>query len=762
MLAKAAASASVPAMKGSVYLDSHDVKIIQYKAAIYKLGETSRLLNLLQKNLEKTADTEIIPLMNYILSLGEGPMFNVHPVLRKRYQLLCEYKVCKVTAVNPALSTSGIDLEVELPEVPEDLDDLKCKIYDENLQWKLLECFQKIVANSSSIYERKLRQVQMERNAKRPVDASGRPITFVINSVENLLRPWEMSLSLDLAVLINSREQDTTTRSLRKLQTQVLSKFTDCLQKKVLPLIRGYYSQIQKFAATRGISETALKELQSWECSIHRVYALLFRTLCLFDVMVSLVRQIYLPNKSYLNESRTMLLSSNVYSYQEEIQKMEALCNLEEHETFGELLAILRNFSKEGSIYHVQPSKVLDVYNNSLSKVIPFLTASVQSLKIFAGMWKYIESNSEANKKLVNWEESQLIHMVEERLAVDKLAHVEQIKQKRSKNEAGLSLKGNSPTSRNAVKRNLIERVNGSSESSISSSGPGSPGKMSPLRMSRTSSIEKGSATSSNLSSPQVSRRGSIAESRVPALAKTSNDKKMALKPATLGKRVIGRPRSSSLQSSQETDQKPKPFIASSLRSNSLQANASLNQRIIQNAVAHSLNGNGTGPSPSARVRNAEKPSPVRCQGPAKTQSQSPIPVPELETLSLNSLDDQICQEHSIDGPTSVNSSTATPEVIVSIKKVRFTGVPPMDEDEDKSPTRRGWYKKPSVLHYPPPPPQFALQKYKMRQEGMAFKTSLREGDSCKKTGFLTNKEIPSPKESSTSKLASKIRDKLR
>lgn len=105
MLAKAAASASVPAMKGSVYLDSHDVKIIQYKAAIYKLGETSRLLNLLQKNLEKTADTEIIPLMNYILSLGEGPMFNVHPVLRKRYQLLCEYKVCKVTAVNPALST---------------------------------------------------------------------------------------------------------------------------------------------------------------------------------------------------------------------------------------------------------------------------------------------------------------------------------------------------------------------------------------------------------------------------------------------------------------------------------------------------------------------------------------------------------------------------------------------------------------------------------------------------------------------------------
>lgn len=77
----------------------------------------------------------------------------------------------------------------------------------------------------------------------------------------------------------------------------------------------------------------------------------------------------------------------------------------------------------------MQPSKVLDVYNNPLSKLIPFLTASVQSLKIFAGMWKSIESNSKANKKLVNCEESQLLHMVEERLAIDKLAYVEQIKQ---------------------------------------------------------------------------------------------------------------------------------------------------------------------------------------------------------------------------------------------------------------------------------------------------------------------------------------------
>lgn len=765
MLAKAAASASIPPMKGSVYLDSHDVKIIQYKAAIYKLGETSRLLGVLQKNLERTSDSKIIPLVNYILSLSEGPMFSVHPVLRRRYELLCEFKVCKGTVINPALSTSGIELEVQSPQVLEDLEELRSKIYDESLQWKLLECLQKIIANSSSIYERKLRQIQMERNARRPIDVSGRPITFVINSVEDLLRPWEMSLSLDLAVLINDPEKDTSIRSLRKLQTQVLSKFTACLQKKVLPVIRNYYCQLQKFASTRGNPTAAFKELQSWECSIHRVYALLFRTLYILDVIMSLVRQIYLPNKLYLTETRTKLLSPNAYSYEDELKSFRDLCDLNKHETFQELLTNLEGFSKEGFTHNVHPGKIMDIYNNSLSKVIPFLRAVVQSMKSFADVWKYIESNIEAGEKLDGCEESQLAHMLEERMAVDKLAQVEQVKQKRTTSETGSPLKGTSAASKNSTKRNLIDRVNGSSSSSTSSSAAGSPGKMSPQQMSRNTSMEKGNIRVSNLSSPQVSRRGSVNEGRLPytgAAAKTANDKKNPPRNTALKRVAMGRPRSSSLQSTQENNQKAQTSIAPSARSNSLQANAVLNQKIIQSAVIHSLNGNGNGIGSSARIRNLEKNSPAKNPSVAKSQSQSPVPIPEIETLSLHSLDDQISKEQTPDESSSLKSSTATSDVLLSIKKVRFTGVPPMNEDEDRSPTRRGWYKKPVVLHYPPPPPQFALQKYKMRQEGMAFRTSLREGDQTKKSGFLTNMEVSPPKESSTSKLASKLRDKLR
>lgn len=766
MLARAAATASIPAMKDSVYLDSHDVKIIQYKAAIYKLGETNRLLNILQKNLEKTADTKVIPLVNYILSLNEGPMFSVHPILRKRFQLLCEFKVCKVAAVNPALNTSEIGLTIELPQVLENLEEVRSKIYDRSLQWKLLECLQKILFNCSGIYERKLRQVQMERNARRPIDASGRPITFVINSVEDLLRPWEMSLSLDLAVLINNREKDTSVRSLRKLQTQVLSKFTVCLQQKVLPIMRGYYDQLQKYAATRGVSVVAFKELQSWECSLHRIYALLLRTLYVFQVIVSLVRQIFLPNRLYLKETKTILLSPNVFSYQEELQTIESLYDLPRGETFQELLAVLQNLSKEGSVYHVQPSKVIDLYNNTISKAIPLLSSRVQSLKNFSEMWKHVELNVEANEKLDSCDGSQLNHMLEERMAVDKLAHVEQIKQKRSTSDNGSPVKGKVSISKNPAKRSLMEKVNGSTTSSASSSSPASPGKMSPLRMSRSGSVEKGSTRSSTLSSPQVSRRGSISESRGPQTinvgTKLANEKKSGLRNPNQNKRMPGRPRSSSLQSSQNNEQKSRPPNNTSVRSNSLQANAALNQRIIQNAVAHSLNGGGN--SDSAKTREAEKSTAIEKSTMARNQrspSQSPTLVPEVESLSVNSSKDQISEMQQTDMSSSANSATASPTAVI-IKKVRFTGVPPFREDEDKSPTRRGWYKKPAVLHYPPPPPQFALQKCRMRQEGMAFRTSLRESDQGKKTGFLTNMDVSPPKESSTSKLASKIRDKLR
>ncbi|QLQ81693.1 hypothetical protein HG537_0F04540 [Torulaspora globosa] len=748
MLAKAAAGASIPTLRGSVYLDSHDVKIIQYKAAIYRVGEMSRLLNILEKNLERTESNKIIPLVNYMLSLCEGPLFNVHPVLRKRYQLLCEFKACKVTPIHPALTTAQIDVKFELPHFIRDPESLRSKVYDEELQWKLLGCLQKVLANCSTIYERRLRQIQLERNAMRPADTSGRSVPLDLNAVEDLLRPQELSLSLDLAVLINDQEQDTTARSLLKLQTQVLAKFALCLQSKVLPVIKGYYSQLQTFCASRGISIAAVKELQYWQYSLHRIYALMLRVLYIFDVMMSLTTQIYSPNRSYLNGIRTKLLSQNVFSYQEVLQKVEELCDSSEHAAIAKLITALLDLSKQNVTYHVQPGKILELYQNSLSQVIPFLRTSTQTLSEFAEMWTYIEGNLEAQNMINGYEASQLRRMLNERLEADKLTHTESRNGKSSTRQPGSPLKGSTSNARHALRRNPFGRSNGSSNSSVSSSGTSSPGTMSPLRMSRTNSVEVQSSNPLGFTSPRVSRRGSISEGRSSTSinGSSSADQKTTPRSPLANRRITGRPRSASLQSALESNRKTSQGPTSPSRFNSLQADAAINQKIIQDAASKSPNGAGKATSPLNKVQTTliHNPSPneVRYESPAS----------EIEKLTLNTQEKQNEEEQS----------NLASETNVCIKKVRFIGVPPFDEKEDQSPKRRGWCKKPAVLHYPPIPPHSALQRYKMRQEGIAFRTSLRQDDTIKKSNQLLNSDISQSRDPIAPKIASKLRDKLR
>lgn len=753
MLAKAAAGASVPTLRGSVYLDSHDAKIIQYKAAIYRLGEMSRLLNVLEKNL--SGSSKIIPLVNYILSLCEGPLFNVHPVLRKRYQLLCEFKACKVTPVLPALSTSQIDLELEFPNFVRDPELLRNKIYDDELQWKLLGCLQKVLANCSTIYERRLRQIQLERNAMRPADSSGRSTPLDLSAVEDLLRPQESSLSLDLAVLINDREQDTTSRSLLKLQTQVLAKFALCLQNKVLPVIKGYYSQLQTFCASRGVSAAAVKELQYWQYTLHRIYALMLRALYILDVMKSLATQIYFPNRSYLNDIKTKLLSQNVFSYQVVLKRFEELCDTSEHATITKLVATLVDLSRQNVAHHVQPGKILELYQNSLCQVVPFLRTSTQTLGEFADMWKYIEGNLEAQDLINGYETSQLRRMLDERLEADRLTHIESRRVKFPTKEPGSPLKSSTSNSKPALRRNLVARSGGSSNSSVSSSGHSSPGTMSPLRMSRTNSVEGQSCNSLGFTSPQVSRRASITEGRLPNSTSANGSSKAIIdqnstRSPVANRRIMGRPRSSSLQSALESNRRPRQGPASPSRSNSLQADAAVNQKIIQDRVSKSFNETKKVSSPLNKVQTRTTLiDEIRCES----------PVSEFENLALNPKDNQNGESNSVHINESPSVASATN---VCIKKVRFIGVPPLNEKEDPSPKRRGWYKKPAVLHYPPPPPQFAVQRYKMRQEGMAFRTSLREDDTSKKPSILMNLDISQSRDSTTQKIASKLRDKLR
>ena len=229
------------------------------------------------------------------------------------------------------------------------------------------------------------------------------------------------------------------------------------------------------------------------------------------------------------------------------------------------------------------------------------------------------------------------------------------------------------------------------------------------------------------------------------------------------------RPRSSSLQSYTNKQQtsylnstRHPPIVPPSKlntqRSNSLQPSTmTLNQRIVQDTVRHLMNKTSSTPNSSASSSLAPSPK-IPSINNTSMKSSSTLTTNSSETLAIETL--------NLDPELSCGD--------LLIKRVRFTGVPPMTEAENPKPTKVGWYKKPAVLHYPPIPASAMIKplqhksRYnKLRQEeGFTFRRSLRDelelenGDSSSETTMMPfGIEI---KESTGHRIASKIRNKLR
>ncbi|SCW01385.1 LAFE_0D11408g1_1 [Lachancea fermentati] len=807
MFAKAAASATAPIVKGGVYLDSFDVKLVQYRAAINKLSEIVRVLKILENSLNRKNETrEIIPLLNYILALCQGPAFNVSQTLRKRLQLLSEFRLCKLGDVNPTVGISPIDLGLDLPEVLEDIEEYKAKVYDADLQGKILQSTLKISQNALVIYNQKFKQCTMERNSSRPTDISGRPISLEEKSFDELLKPIEISISLDLAVLINNFEVDTSLKSFRKLNFQVLVKFKDYINEKALPSIKVYYTSLFRFARAKTLSQAkVIMNLPYWQYTMHRIYAMLLRIKYLHDVIKTLTRQIYIPNKPYFHDPKIKLLAENVFDYEGLLNGLDSLCSPMDGSM--ELAEQLESYSKQGTTFAVQPTNILNAYNNSVTPAVQMLRSYMQTIDSWVSMWKFINQNTSA-VTIEEIDPHEMKKMLEERLVIDKLDHVEKEKQKElAKKQKQESINGGTSNEKGVktiFRRSSLRNSSTSSSSSVSNS----PGNLSPAKLSRSSShelkriptsLKSQSRNGSGLSSPLVSRRGSVSEKA----ARSPVSKLSSERSAQAGKasshlseetsRRNGRKRSVSLQSSSEPP-KNIPDIEKE-RSNSLQASASLNQRMVQNAFLHlsgDLSGKGLAsgegrsrrilktPATSKKLLRSGSPSPLRHKNSvnkSQTKTKDDNELPKIDSLTIDeettkelvsgqSSTSLSCDEKEADtGSSNEKSEEDSDSVMLDtnelVKKVRFTGVPPMSSSENPRPKRKGWYKKPAVLHYPPPPPQFAIQQYKLRQEGLAFRKSLREDEQentpqRKNLMFTANES-----QHSGHKLANKLRDKL-
>lgn len=751
LLAKAAASASIPAIKGSVPLDSYDIKIIQYKNALFKLNELNRLLNVLAPHLKKKRDNDesykIIPLVNFILSLCEGPIFNVSPVLAKRYHLLCRFQLIKLSEVQQTLSTNFIDVEGWMfpEEVP--LDHYKSCIYNNSLQWKILNSLSCIAQNAIKIYNAKLRQILLERDAYK-----ARSLPFDTSIIEDLLNPVEMTLILDLAVLINDPVRDKSTHSFYKLQWQVMEKLNSCVHSKIFPILRTYYNQLQKFSETRPTSLSNLqKDLPHWEWTLHRIYTFHLRVFSVLCVIISFSRQIFLPNKQHFLDIKTRLSSENVYHYDliicelmallsPDCDDVTALFELQENLKFWTQTARTDNNSSRTPIFHLQPGLVVELFNNHICKIIPKLRSIMGLLSNWMDCWKYIEKNYKTFD-----ETNDLRENLKEKLERDKALYLE-VKNAKSK----------------LKKKPSITKLPASSSPSPSPTSSASPSRQASLESIRTRARAHLASNSS--------RSPSVSPVRTTFNNKNAETKKSMVSPEKR-KLINGRrPRSSSLQSYTNKQQTSylnstrHPSIAppsklNNQRSNSLQSSTmTLNQKIVQDTVRQLMNKSASTPNPSASSSLAPSPKVSSINNTSSGKSSSTLIANSSDTLAIETL--------TLD-PES-NSSE------LSIKRVRFAGVPPMTEAENPKPTKVGWYKKPAVLHYPPIPASAMIKplqhksKYNTlrQEEGFTFRKSLRDGlelengESGSETTMMPfGIEI---KESTGHRIASKIRSKLR
>ncbi|CAI4055642.1 hypothetical protein SUVZ_01G0350 [Saccharomyces uvarum] len=750
MLAKAAAGASIPPIKGSVPLDSFDIKVIQYKNALYKLNELTRLLNVLVPHLKRKGDNDsytIIPLVNYILSLCEGPIFSVNPVLAKRYHLLCRFQLVKLTDVQQKLSTTFVDIEGWMfpEEVP--LEHYKLCIYNNSLQWKVLNSLSCIAQNATKIYNAKLRQILLERDAYK-----ARSLPIDTSAIEDLLNPLEMSLILDLAVLINDPIRDKSTYSFYKLQWQVMDKFNSCIHSKIFPVLRTYYNQLQKFSETRPVSLLNLQNgLPHWEWTLHRMYTFHLRVLSVLCVIISLSRQIFLPNKQHFLDVKTRLSSQNAYQYDLVIKELMVLLSPQSDElsTLGELQEDLKIWTQttradnnllRTPIFHLQPGLIIELFNNHISKIIPKLRSIMTLLSNWMDCWKYIEKNY----KSFDDTDVDLQELLNEKMAKDKTAYTE-LKNTKSK----------------LKKKPSISKLSASSSPSPSAMSSASPSRQPSLEAIRTRARAHVASTSS--------RSPSLSPPRTTTINKTAEIKKGIVSPER--RKIVNgrRPRSSSLQS--YTNKQQTTYLNSSRhppimphsklnnqRSNSLQASTmTLNQKIVQDTVRHLMNKTASTPSSSVSSSSAPSPKVSSISNSPSVKSSSGPTANGGETLAIETL--------------NLDSESNATEI--STRRVRFTGVPPMTDTENPKPTKMGWYKKPAVLHYPPIPasamikPQYKSKYNTLRQEeGFTFRKSLRDGLELEngETNAETNM-MPfgiDIKESAGHRIATKIRNKLR
>ncbi|KAL6942068.1 hypothetical protein ACO0QE_003234 [Hanseniaspora vineae] len=746
--ARAAASASTPSIQGGNIFDHLDAKNVQFQFSVDHLKQMLELLNAMHDSIISSENHQnIVPLTSLISTLCSGWFFNVNSTLKKRFALILDGKLIKLTTIKPILSTQLVEYSYEFLSRAEsekefDFDKYKNKFYNFNHQLKSLESLISIIHNALEFYEVKLKQIIMERSSNRKPDASGVAPVIDHQSLAEFTHVDETRFSLDLAVLVEDKVKDTTDESFRNLQLQVLKKTLDVVKK----FHDGTLSDFSKTMAALYNKETTVSQLPYWQFTLHRMYAFLLRCIQHCTFVAEIMKQLYHPSKAFFNNNRTKLFSKNLIEYEHMLGLLDDTTDV----VFLENL--VKDFCANNVIIFFQTNTITSLYSRYIFEVEKCIEYRHSVLSLWIDHWEYLEKNIGENLKEYKDIESstQLLKLVEERRVNDRIT----CKKPLLRNMVNTKGPAQGTEFKAAILRKPYRASNSTNKNVL-----------------RSGSTKKGSASSSATSSRNRSKLASPQANSNPGSPRPG--------PVHAPFARAGRSRSSSLQHAKHTTNKESFNMKlaaaaaglstsmigndSAQKSHSLQLASLETQAEIQKKYANqSISSHQPlkPPPPSVLMKKSVSENSRGTRQETSYTSQSEL-IPKLANVHLNdetrrssgkpSRVNSKRQEGKSKYTSSSESKQSDASVVVSdldlrkpenseneegyfdseeypheiiVKRVRFTGVPPFSKKEDPAPTRRGWYIKPAVLHYPLIPCQNmgTQQNVSKQAEGLAFK----------------------------------------
>ncbi|OWB76825.1 hypothetical protein B5S32_g981 [[Candida] boidinii] len=401
-IAAAAASASTPPIKGTIYLDSLDAKIIQYQ---YGIQKSLQFIQYLKSVVKKCKEKDLVPFSKYII-ISSGPIFNINDNIYRRSEILINggkfnpdnsIKLNKIDIVpiNFDLMDNSTNYETVNTKLPEKKSNLQSLI--------LLEL---LLMNNLEIYTSKLEKALNDRDAIRVLSLkrdNTTKSTFEMEQINDLLIFNELKSVIYLTIensisspISQSSNSFTSTNNqnshsvlqLRKIDYISLSIMVKSLDEK-LNSIGNIIDSFNNFNKNK----ISFNDLPNNKYLLHRMFIILLNLADISCLVKKFGRMIYWNNIHYLEKFliHNTPLRNCLRNYKMVFIETRLGNN-------NQILTFLNKYLKQGNKFQVRKDNILEMTKNC-NESYSIILNLINNLKNIYGQWKIILETEKVDNK---------------------------------------------------------------------------------------------------------------------------------------------------------------------------------------------------------------------------------------------------------------------------------------------------------------------------------------------------------------------------